>query len=315
MHRAQSLSDRRRPFVRGALLLVLLALLSPQACTVNGQDAPDPLLADQNMRDYWFSGQAELTRYELEQARYGEIHRGDAVLIFVTEEFLPDLQVKYEHGPGVGRIPILKLNFTKQFNTGIYPYSLMTSIFTPFGSSPASRTLKTSMSGQEWCGHVYTQFNLDDDEYRVRAHSYFQDEADQDFRVPAALLEDEIWTRLRLNPESLPTGSIEIIPATQYLRLRHLEPAVVTANATRTGAISGTRHYRLEYTNPARTLDIEFEAEFPYAIVGWTETFESGWGDRARVLTTKARRTHTLRQDYWNHNRNADRVYRTELGL
>ena len=48
----------------------------------------------QEFKDYWYSGEAELTRYELEQARYGEIHRGDAVLIFVTEDFRTDKQVK-----------------------------------------------------------------------------------------------------------------------------------------------------------------------------------------------------------------------------
>ena len=35
---------------------------------------------------YWYTGLAEITSYSLEQARYGEIHKGSAVLIFVSEE-------------------------------------------------------------------------------------------------------------------------------------------------------------------------------------------------------------------------------------
>ncbi len=52
----------------------------------------------EQFKGYWYQGKAELTRYQLEQARYGEIHSGDAVLIFVTENFLLDKQVKHEHG-------------------------------------------------------------------------------------------------------------------------------------------------------------------------------------------------------------------------
>jgi hypothetical protein len=41
----------------------------------------------QGFKDYWYAGEAEITSYELEQARYGEIRKGHAVLIYVTEEF------------------------------------------------------------------------------------------------------------------------------------------------------------------------------------------------------------------------------------
>jgi len=38
----------------------------------------------QQFGDYWYTGEAELTSYELKQSRYGEIHEGHAVLIFVN---------------------------------------------------------------------------------------------------------------------------------------------------------------------------------------------------------------------------------------
>ena len=59
---------------------------------------------------YWYQGRAELTRYALRQARYGDQHDGEAVLVFVTEDFLTGLQVKQEHGDSPNAISVLKLN-------------------------------------------------------------------------------------------------------------------------------------------------------------------------------------------------------------
>ena len=42
-------------------------------------------LMESKFNDYWYRGEAELNSYTLEQARYGEIHKGEAVLVFVTE--------------------------------------------------------------------------------------------------------------------------------------------------------------------------------------------------------------------------------------
>ena len=74
---------------------------------------------------YWFQGKAELTSYDLEQARYGELHKGEAVLIFVTEDFSRRKQVKLDDpakAPADDKQPVLKLNFEKKFLSGIYPY-------------------------------------------------------------------------------------------------------------------------------------------------------------------------------------------------
>ena len=43
---------------------------------------------------YWYDGKAEISSYKLKQGRYGEIHRGTASLIFVTEPFSPQRFVK-----------------------------------------------------------------------------------------------------------------------------------------------------------------------------------------------------------------------------
>ena len=86
-------------------------------------------LADQAFNSYWHAGKAELSKYSLQQSRYGELHEGHAVLVFVTERMNPKKQVKADR-PGADTVPVLKLNATRKFNTGIYPYSVMTSVFT-----------------------------------------------------------------------------------------------------------------------------------------------------------------------------------------
>lgn len=102
---------------------------------------------------YWYDGKAEISSYKLKQGRYGEIHRGTASLIFVTEPFSPQRFVK-PYQENKQSISVLKLNFVKKFNTGIYPYSMMTSTFLPIDST---YSLKVSSSSQEWCGHTYME--------------------------------------------------------------------------------------------------------------------------------------------------------------
>src|SRR5688500_3533552 len=74
-------------------------------------------------KDYWHAGKAEVSSYHLNQSRYGESRRGKAVLIFVTEDLSKKLQVKLDDPSRRNKINVLKLNFTKKFITGIYPYS------------------------------------------------------------------------------------------------------------------------------------------------------------------------------------------------
>jgi len=284
---------------------------------------------DDNPRDdtgtkfgaYWHQGKAEVTRFALQQARYGELRDGDAVLIFVTEDFLRDRQVKLESDPtGKDVVPIMKLNFTKKFTTGIYPYSMMTSVFTPVDLARYPNSLKVTATVQEWCGQVFTQLNFRNNRYDARTFSYFETEGDRDYAIDRTLLEDEVWTRIRIDPSSLPVGEISIVPGVMTGRLRHIETAPETANAA-LGSIgtdstgSELVRYTLEYPRTERTLAIDFEKNFPHRIHGWSETYRDGFGPRAQVLTTRAVRTHELMTDYWKHNSTADDTLRSRLGL
>lgn len=266
-------------------------------------------------KDYWYQGQAELSSYQLEQARYGAVHKGKAVLIFVTEDFSKKKQVKLDNPQEAGNdvVNVMKLNYVKKFNTGIYPYSMMKSVFTPVDQQQYPHSLKVTTSSQEWCGHTFTQYNLDGNNYDVLLRSYFESEGDRDFSLHAALLEDEVWNIIRLNPEALPTGEIDIIPGTFYQRLGHQEAKVTKATASLEG--TDTKTYTLVYPEYDRTISIEFQAQFPHQIMGWEEINTSGFGENAQELTTRATLDETIKLDYWTRNSPADSVWREKLNL
>ncbi|MBJ6367079.1 septum formation inhibitor Maf [Snuella sedimenti] len=260
----------------------------------------------QAFKDYWYSGNAEISSYKLEQARYGEIRNGHAFLIYVTEDFLPSSQVKAEKKTS-NSISILKLNATKKFTTGMYPYYIMQSTFYPVSND--QHAMKVSSSVQEWCGHVYTQLN-NRELFNVVSHSYFEGEADKNFKLEKAIIENELWTQLRINPKSLPTGDIFIIPSLEYTRLSHIPIKAYSATAVLT-----KNNYTLSYPELNRELVIRFNPNFPHEILEWEETFNSGFGSNSQQLTTKATKLKTIKSPYWNKNSNKDSTLREALCL
>ncbi|NDV16749.1 septum formation inhibitor Maf [Muricauda sp. TY007] len=301
-------------------LLLLVSCSDKSKTTENGETAsnkksktlktePKQPLTN-NFKNYWYADDAEITSYKLEQARYGELRNGNAVLIYVTEPFLPKQQVK-ANGNNPENISVLKLNATKKFLTGIYPYSIMSSTFYPVYDN--QHALKTSLSVQEWCGHVYAQIN-NREKFEFTSHSYFESEADQDFSMEKSFLENEIWNKIRINPENLPQGEISMIPSLEFLRLRHQEMKAYNAIAT-ISSKGGITTYTISYPKLERKLMINFMADFPFSIESWTEEFKSGFGSDAKTLTTSATKIKTIKTAYWSQNKNKDLILRDSLGL
>ena len=285
------------------LFLILASCASPS------QEKRSLQLSDE-FKNYWYSGEAEITSYDLEQARYGEIRNGEAVLIFVTEDFLPEEQVK-ANSPDDNNISVLKLNYTKNFITGIYPYSIMQSSFYPLNGE--QHALKVSASIQEWCGQVYAQLNNRDD-FKIVSHSYFQGEADKDYTLDEIHLENEVWNRLRINPDDLPTGDFKMLPSLEFLRLSHqdIKPYKVKGEFY---TLENLNVYRLEYPELKRVLKIYYSRGFPYSIEKWEESYPSGFGEDQKILTTKASKKQRIKSDYWNKNSNKNLPLRDKLQL
>ncbi|WP_394972299.1 septum formation inhibitor Maf [uncultured Croceitalea sp.] len=285
-----------------------LALNSEELKSVTVKESKKPVSED--FKKYWYAGNAEITSYKLEQARYGEVREGTSVLIYVTEPFLPEVQVKADRSNATN-IPVLKLNATKKYLTGIYPYSIMSSTFYPVHGN--KHAIKTSLSVQEWCGHVYSQLNNRND-FEFTSHSYFEGEADQNIKLDKAILENEIWNKIRINPKDLPTGELKIIPSLEYFRTKHQDIKALPAQASLTNA-NGISSYTIDYGTGVRKLTINFTTEFPHTIESWAEEFRSGYGANAKTLTSTGTKLKSIKTPYWRQNSNKFISLRDSLGL
>lgn len=259
--------------------------------------------------EYWYSGKAELSSYELEQSRYGEIRKGEVVLVFVTEPFSIKKQVKLDAPQKAGKdnISVMKLNQVRKFTTGIYDYSIVSSTFTPVDLSQYPHTLKSNTSIQEWCGHTFTQFNLGKNKYHMKQFSYFEADGDTEKDLPIALLEEELMTRLRINKAQLPVGEVDMIFSTVYSRFfyKKLEATKAVISKTESDTLFT---YTIQYANYDRKVTIDVQKTFPYKIASWTEDDGDG-------LITKATLKKSINEPYWEQKKTSDEAKREELQL
>jgi hypothetical protein len=260
----------------------------------------------QEFKEYWYSGTAEISNYELKIDRYGEPRLGNAVFIFVTEPFDAEKQIKADQEVASNR-SVFKLNATRDFYTGIYPYKIMSSTFLPLDKDENATKVATSI--QEWCGHTFMQLNHRGDHYEGVLYSYFQSEGNESFTVDTALLENQIPLQLRLGPDQMPTGILQIIPSTEYLRLMHLKTEAQQATATLETSDAIYR-YRIDYAS-GRMVEYVLEKEFPYQITSWKEEFNSS----GSVSATNATLKKSLRTPYWTQNSNQYSSLRDSLSL
>jgi hypothetical protein len=269
-------------------------------------------------QSYWYQG-AEISTFDLKQYRYGQIHAGNAVLIYVTENFLEDKQVKHEFGPKERAVPILKLNATRNFFTGVYPYSLMTSVFHPIQN--VSSPLKITSSSQEWCGNTFTQWNQGPVGWKMNLFSYFQKEGDMNLDLEEGYHEDGLWTLLRIDPKKLPVGEFFLYLSCVEQRFRHSQIqahkviGTFDGNITYDGGRKGESFakYQIAYQDLGRELEIIFEQKFPYRVLEWREIYKDVSGKTVGE-TIAVRKTWKL-LDYWNRNKSEDRKLREELQL
>ncbi len=298
--------------------LLLMVIVSYTTASCKQKSSPSAEAFQQK----WYAGKAEVSSYNLQQARYGQVRNGEAVLIFVTEDFSTHKLVKLDEPDKTDdKVRVLKMNMTKKFVTGIYPYSMMLSVFTPVSKEGNEKTVKVDCSSQEWCGHTFSQLKLKGNKYSWQLHSYFEKEGEENKKLDADLVEDELWNRIRINPNALPQGKVSLLPGLLWQRLSHTElkaeEAVLTLSKADTFFIkdSTAQMYTVHYPAAQRTLQIYFQAAFPHQILGWQEKYPDGFGKNKKILITKAVKKKTAWLDYWKHNALADTTYRDTLQL
>ncbi|MEL6802945.1 MAG: hypothetical protein AAFO91_04080, partial [Bacteroidota bacterium] len=194
-------------------------------------DSPNTIWPD--LDPYWYQGKAEISTYDLEQVRYGAVHPGELTLIFVTEDFLTDKQVKNDRYQNPNSTKVLKTNQLRRFTTGVYDYSVMSSVFTPVKRNEEPQTLKVTTSAQDWCGQSFSQLNHNEaSTFNWQWNSYFEAEGDRDGEVSADLIEDEVLNLIRMGgAPTLARGRISVLPPLEVLLLNHLAVEPIQAEA------------------------------------------------------------------------------------
>ncbi len=267
---------------------------------------------------YWYQGKAEVNSFDLQQERYGSIRTGHAILIYVTEDFLTDKQVKNEANVNTSSTLVLKHNLIRRFTTGLYDYSLMSSVFSPLTNISRPNALKISTTLQDWCGTSSVQLNKKSDMWNVSLRSYFEKENDQDFSIDNAYSEDELMNLIRMAPEKLPTGIVDVVPMMQAALMQHWPIKAYKVKASITDYSNtefvgkNLRSYTLTFSGLSRMVSYIFESESPYRIVGWSETTN---GKDGKPLTTTAKLHNTSMEEYWKENKPENDKMRAPFGI
>jgi hypothetical protein len=265
--------------------------------------------------EHWGDGRAELSGYRLTISRYGEAREGELALIYVTEPHDRRTWIKDDDVGSPHRVEVLKLIRSMRFQTGIYPYYVLSSVFAPVDrwEDERFRPVRINLEVQEWCGGVSHRVWPGPGRLRSLRLSYFASEGEtlREIRIPeGALFEEALLVQLRELDGSFHGGEDwegSIVPELWRLRTGHgpvaaLEARITRSETTRDG-IPVTR-FVLEAEAGAYRRTYDVERAFPRRVVGW----ETSTGERAELLESE-------RLAYWRLNRPGDEAHLEALGL
>jgi hypothetical protein len=266
---------------------------------------------------HWHDGKAELDGYRLVVSRYGQNRTGTAVMIFVTEPFSESKRVKVDdpRANPSDTFDALKLNVVRDFQTGVYDYNTMVSLFV---RTDNFEPVKVSFSSAEWCGHVYTEMIFGPGEIRGSYASYFEGESGPIVleRPAGGLTENELFVRLRgLRKDFLAAGesrTLPFLPGVFYSRLSHHKPewtevTITREKRTRAVTVPAGRFTTVVYdvrAGDGRTGTFWIEAAYPHRVVKW-----SLLPDVSGELTGSARLA------YWKLNGEGNERCLRQIGL
>jgi hypothetical protein len=290
--------------------LCLLGALTCVFAQERGRAYIAPPIADSQFWRTWGDGQAELASYDLVEPHYGQPRNGVAVTVFVSETFSNSARVKADPGkhPKSDEFPVMKLNLVKDFQTGVYDYNDMTSVFVALdgvNSRAAGTAAKISFSSQEWCGNVYHQLLFDAQGIRSSRHSYFDGEGDQQTTLPypaGGLAADALflWARQMAEPRMTPgeRRTVQLLSSLQSVRDQHRPAEWRPAKLSRLKSLAPITvpagRFEVETwtaETAAGRLTIYTEKPPPHRIIKW----ESSRGEKAELIAVD-------RMKYWQLN-------------
>ncbi|MEK7315098.1 MAG: hypothetical protein AAB011_02880 [Candidatus Eisenbacteria bacterium] len=304
------------------VLAMLIAAAIIPAISV-GAVAPEP-----SFELHWQDGRAELAGYRYRVTRYGEARTGRAVMITVTEPFSESKRVKSDNPAknGSDTFEALKLNLVRDFQTGIYDYNTMTSVFVRSRDFSLS---KISFSSAEWCGHVYEELLADRSAVHQSLRSYFEGESGDRTLPwqPSGISEDQLFIILRgLRGEFLRPGEtkrLPLLPSSIVRRLAHRPLAWVSATVERAakpervkvpaGTFAANRY--LVKTTDSRLGTFWVERDYPHRVVRWSWSAVAGSVGRASEAMESAELAGSARLPYWELHGEGQETYLKTLGL
>jgi len=259
----------------------------------------------------YFSGKAEVSTYELQKARYNGVHPGEAVLIFVTEPFLIDKQVKSDRPKESNSVSVLKMNRIDRFSTGVYDYSIFTSVFTPINKFDPTYPLKITLSSQDWCGQTFMQLN-NNEGFNYMLRSYFESEGDTTQHLDYIFTEDNLFNLARIDTALLPKGEFEVVPTMSHLRLSHSPLHSYVANAS-LAVLENQIVYSYDIPELGRGVRVFINPKNKFQIVRWEETYPTVFDGKLRKSTYTLKKSERL--SYWKLNQTKDTNWRDSLQL
>lgn len=318
-----------RALIAFQLALLIAVTTAPHGHAAAGKPAASRqtarAAADPEFGSHWHDGRAELDGYRLTVQRYGEPRVGQAVMVFVTEPFRASTRVKADDPSRASAdvFEVLKLNFARDFQTGIYDYNTMVSLFV---RSDSFEPVKLTFTSTEWCGNVYEELLVDPKQLQQRIFSYFEGESTAGPlpRPPGGVIEEELFVRLRgLRGEYMRPGTTRAVPflaGSFHRRMTHVPArwtrAVIEhlAAPERVEVPAGsfvTRAYVVRVAD-GREGRFHVEAAWPHRIVKWA------WSAPRATATTVSdagELTGTQRLAYWQLNGNGGERSLRALGL
>jgi hypothetical protein len=279
--------------------------------------APGPAAAEKGFGSWWYDGKAELNGYNLEVSRYGQTRVGHSVMIYVTEPFSESRRVKVDdHTKNpADTFGVLKLNLVRDFQTGIYDYNTMVSIF---ARDNTFEPVKLSFTSAEWCGHVYEELAFDEKRVHGNYFSYFDSESGVlDIGYPrGGVAEDNLFILLRgLREDYLQPGesrSVDYLPGVFHSRLAHEGMDWTKARISRSADTETVVVAAGEFDVFVYTIDIDgdrdgtfyIESAYPHRIVQWS-----------LLPDIKGELAGSARLSYWGLNGEGQESYLEDIGL
>jgi hypothetical protein len=214
---------------------------------------------------YWKNRGVENVKFILKQ---DSVIIGEATLSYTSRDFGKD------HPSGI--IPSLSTNFTKRINQENYHYSEITTTVTPLNTPVYPHAVAITSSTQSNDISDFSSFQPQPKSYLFSSRNSQNPEKETQNISEKIHLEDEIWAKIRMNPDALPQGEFEMIPSLGYWNKTHESPNPQEVRAA-LKSVEGNpklKIYSFDYVDLKRKFDIIFEVNFPFQIIEFKETIE-----------------------------------------